>query len=768
MGDIGNESGELGVVVHCVHAMRSRGVLMRMVIRSGARRNVGARTATGRARCLQASLVVALVSGLVVLVGSPADATTIPTWSMDEMTPPVTWVDQQGRQYLVASARPRTADGAGDAQLVVARNDADGAPDPTWGTFASIPDVVGMRVLEPAPPTEGLERDAVVAIDEAGVLSVTFTNAACNRAFVACDRWFTRLALDGTPVGAPTFVTATATPDEPLPDGSFIARLPNGVQEWRGPDGADRGAPSSPFAQATVDHSGRLLAATVDHHVIRKPAAAAADLDIDLAPSCQGEHTLTRVGRSAVDDSFATTCERDGEDLVVQRRDHTGAIEWSAPALPNDPLGVLRSSTTAVIDANGTVWVGGAGDQVPSSPMRGVVLVQPFDATGGGPVAYVRASWSGGYELGTSRTITELRPTDDGRIAMADQHGCCLFSGGGGAPGTEVTFAVLPEPSAAPTCAPAELALAASASSSADLSFLACPIQPAPTAPLSYRVTVRSVDGSIVTEQVTGAIPGSDRRIAAHVTGLPAGELLQFTVAAENLGGTGPSTGPKATVLPFASASTFVDRQYRDLLHGSNPVPSRPEAVQSVVAGDLTPTELIDLLLDAGRAHRDVEPTARLYRAYFVRDADRGGLAYWSDRARDDELTFGEISQRFARSSEFENRYGQLSNRQFVAKLYQNVFGRAADGGGLDFWTKRLDARRDDRGRVVLQFSESSEGKRRMAPTVEPLATTYLMLGRVPTTAERAAWMALAPDQLHREVARQILAKPAYAARIAP
>ncbi|MCU1370287.1 MAG: hypothetical protein JWO77_1481 [Ilumatobacteraceae bacterium] len=712
-------------------------------------------------------MAVALLGGLVVLARPTAGgATTIPTWSMEQMTPPVTWVDDLGRQYLVASAAPRTSTGAGDAQLVVARNDSDGAPDPTWGTFESMPDVVGMRVLDLTPPAEGLERDPVVAIDETGVLSVTFTDAACNRQYFACDRWFTQYTLDGAPVGSPAFVTGTATPDEPLPDGSFIARLPNGVQEWRAPDGTDRDAPSTPLLQATVDHSGRLLAVTADRHVVRKPAGAPADLDLD--PSCPVESTLTRVGRSAVDDSFATTCARGSEGLVVQRRDSTGDIEWAVGALPHDPRGLLISPTTALIDASGTVWVGGYGNQVPNSPLRGVVLVQPFDATGGGPVAYVRPSWAGGYELGSSRMITELRPTADGRVAIADQHACCLFSGGGGSPASEVTLELLPEPAANPTCVPTDLAFTASTSSSADVSFLSCPIQPAATAPLSYRVTVRDVDGNVVTEKVTDAIPGSDRRITGQVTGLPAGELLRFTVAAENPTGTGLSTPPKPTVLPFLSTSAFVERQYRDLLDGSNPVPPKSEAAKEIVAGGLTPTELLDLLLDLGRAHQDVEPTARLYRAYFLRDADRGGLAYWSDRARNGELTFGQISERFARSSEFVNRYGQLSNRQFVAKLYQNVFGRAADPKGLAYWTKRLDTRRDDRGRVVLQFSESSEGKRRMAPGVEPLATTYLMLDRVPTAAEREAWMVLAPEQFHGEVARQILAKPGYAARVAP
>ena len=122
------------------------------------------------------------------------------------------------------------------------------------------------------------------------------------------------------------------------------------------------------------------------------------------------------------------------------------------------------------------------------------------------------------------------------------------------------------------------------------------------------------------------------------------------------------------------------------------------------------------------------------------------------------------MSDAFAASSEFTRRYGALTNRQFVAALYQNVFGRTADPSGLAFWTKRLDTGRSSRGQVVLQFSESSERVRRSTPIVVPLATAFQLLGRFPTTTERDAWDDLADPR--REVAEIVLGTSEFATRV--
>lgn len=94
----------------------------------------------------------------------------------------------------------------------------------------------------------------------------------------------------------------------------------------------------------------------------------------------------------------------------------------------------------------------------------------------------------------------------------------------------------------------------------------------------------------------------------------------------------------------------------------------------------------------------------RLYRAYFLRAPDTAGLHYWLDTG----LPTGVISEEFARSTEFRNRYGTLDDRAFVATAYRNVLDREPDAAGLAHWTGVL-AGGTSRGAVMLGFSDSAE-----------------------------------------------------------
>ena len=98
--------------------------------------------------------------------------------------------------------------------------------------------------------------------------------------------------------------------------------------------------------------------------------------------------------------------------------------------------------------------------------------------------------------------------------------------------------------------------------------------------------------------------------------------------------------------------------------------------------------------------------------------------------------TLARISEQFARSGEFTRRYGSLTNRQFVEQIYRNVLGREGDPDGIAFWTKRLDDRRMTRGAVMLNFSESNEYVTKTGKDVQPTAVFFLMLGRLPTSAD--------------------------------
>lgn len=106
----------------------------------------------------------------------------------------------------------------------------------------------------------------------------------------------------------------------------------------------------------------------------------------------------------------------------------------------------------------------------------------------------------------------------------------------------------------------------------------------------------------------------------------------------------------------------------------------------------------------------DSMSVTRLYRAFFLRDADGGGLAYWQSHVRAG-YPLAAVASDFARSAEFQTRYGSLGDGAFVDLVYRNVMGRAADEGGRAHWTGALRDRRLDRGGVMLSFSDSAEYK---------------------------------------------------------
>jgi hypothetical protein len=130
----------------------------------------------------------------------------------------------------------------------------------------------------------------------------------------------------------------------------------------------------------------------------------------------------------------------------------------------------------------------------------------------------------------------------------------------------------------------------------------------------------------------------------------------------------------------------------------------------ALVAGALTlPAEQPSahagqVLLASSRANGEV---ARLYHTAFSRQPDAGGFEYWiGQRLSGRPLTA--IALEFARSKEFLGRYGHLGDQEFVQQMYQNVMGRKADSGGLEYWTSRLEGG-NTRGWVMVGFSESAE-----------------------------------------------------------
>ncbi len=160
-----------------------------------------------------------------------------------------------------------------------------------------------------------------------------------------------------------------------------------------------------------------------------------------------------------------------------------------------------------------------------------------------------------------------------------------------------------------------------------------------------------------------------------------------------------------------------------------------------------------------------VPGVTRLYYAAFLRHPDASGLTYWI-RSRQGGRSLQSIGASFAASAEFTSRYGSLDDAGFVDQVYRNVLGRAPDASGADYWEGRLDAG-DTRGEVLVGFSESAEHVRATAAKVTVSWAFVQMIGRTPSSTERATWEPTVAGSGPRRVVEFLAASSAFSSRAA-
>jgi hypothetical protein len=244
------------------------------------------------------------------------------------------------------------------------------------------------------------------------------------------------------------------------------------------------------------------------------------------------------------------------------------------------------------------------------------------------------------------------------------------------------------------------------------------------------RVSVGPSDPDPDAQQVSGVLDGSGTTAAFPHSKRLTGESFDqaYTNGPVDLG-------------PFLDSSDAISPNFHDFLGRS---PSASDT--SLWSGRFDtgkaslPTLIATLAADPAFSTKRA-PLIRLYWAFFLRRPDPSGLSYWLNRYQGGS-SLTTIAQSFAGSNEFKTRYGTLSNQQYVKQVYVNVFNRQPDAGGLAYWTGKLDTRSMTRGAVLVQFSESNEGKRRLAG---PTNITLVSLGMLRTTLSASQWAAVYP-----------------------
>jgi hypothetical protein len=102
-------------------------------------------------------------------------------------------------------------------------------------------------------------------------------------------------------------------------------------------------------------------------------------------------------------------------------------------------------------------------------------------------------------------------------------------------------------------------------------------------------------------------------------------------------------------------------------------------------------------------ANADYENTVqKAFIAYYGRPADPGGLDFWYNRLSDASGDLSAIIDSFGSSTEFNTRFGGQDNSTLVNNIYQQLFNRASDSGGLTYYSGLIDSGASNLQKITL------------------------------------------------------------------
>ena len=153
--------------------------------------------------------------------------------------------------------------------------------------------------------------------------------------------------------------------------------------------------------------------------------------------------------------------------------------------------------------------------------------------------------------------------------------------------------------------------------------------------------------------------------------------------------------------------SAFVFQQYIDFLDRSRCWGSF--CLGECVGSGLSKADLIEAFMDSEEFRFEGEFIAQVYLGILTRDAEYSGFRGWLGL-----LLAGaspeQIVQAFLVSGEFESRFGSnLTNAQFVERMYNNILLRPSDPGGFNGWLQVLNSGQLTRAQLALSFLDSGE-----------------------------------------------------------
>lgn len=193
-----------------------------------------------------------------------------------------------------------------------------------------------------------------------------------------------------------------------------------------------------------------------------------------------------------------------------------------------------------------------------------------------------------------------------------------------------------------------------------------------------------------------------------------------------------------ASGAPSASNEAFVMQQYIDILGREAGEGGLNFYANKLNTGASTRADLVNEFVFSDEFQDKIAPITRIYQAVFLRNPNTSGLTFWVNQKIYGVSMF-DISKEMTKTEEFNAKYGELSNEDFVKQIYRNVQGREGAVDGVNFWTNALN-NGASRGEVMLEFSESSEFKTKTLSGVRVIAFYYSLLRRAPAQDGYEFW----------------------------
>ena len=202
--------------------------------------------------------------------------------------------------------------------------------------------------------------------------------------------------------------------------------------------------------------------------------------------------------------------------------------------------------------------------------------------------------------------------------------------------------------------------------------------------------------------------------------------------------------------------TSFVDRLYSDVLGRTPDDEGSAYWTKELKDLNISGAEVARcfILSDEylGSVKNEEEFVTTLYSAFFNREPDKEGLAYWTKSLKDQTMTKEEVANGFILSNEWAATCAEFgiravntpadATRAFVERMYTTALNRDSDENGLAYWTQQLSDKAITGEQVGMFFFLSDEMASYKLDSTEYVTRLYkTFMDRDPEADGLAYWV---------------------------